>query len=91
LVSSDENKLLHGIERLIKKDIPKVAIDGFDVDPEDIKVAAEEMKAQLQRRQARSKRGAGGSRGSRGGQGRSRNASNRNASKGNAKRSSRSR
>ena len=57
LVSSDENKLLRSIERLIKKDIPQVAIAGFEPDPEDIKVAADEMKAQLQRRQSRSHRG----------------------------------
>ncbi len=30
LVSVDEEKLLRGIERLIKKDIPKVTIEGFE-------------------------------------------------------------
>ncbi|MDQ7002412.1 MAG: DEAD/DEAH box helicase, partial [Ghiorsea sp.] len=30
LVSIDEEKLLRGIERLIKKDIPKVTIEGFE-------------------------------------------------------------
>jgi ATP-dependent RNA helicase RhlE len=30
LVSIDEDKLLRGIERLIKKDIPKVSIEGFE-------------------------------------------------------------
>ncbi|HID35951.1 MAG TPA: DEAD/DEAH box helicase, partial [Ghiorsea sp.] len=30
LVSIDEDKLLRGIERLIKKDIPKVTIEGFE-------------------------------------------------------------
>jgi ATP-dependent RNA helicase RhlE len=33
LVCVDEHRLLKGIERLLKKDIPKVAIEGFDVDP----------------------------------------------------------
>ncbi len=30
LVSVDEDKLLRGIERLIKKDIPKVTVEGFE-------------------------------------------------------------
>ncbi|MDX2477258.1 MAG: DEAD/DEAH box helicase [Gammaproteobacteria bacterium] len=33
LVCVDELKLLKDIERLIKRDIPKVVIDGFEVDP----------------------------------------------------------
>jgi ATP-dependent RNA helicase RhlE len=33
LVCVDEHRLLKGIERLLKRDIPKVAIEGFDVDP----------------------------------------------------------
>jgi len=33
LVCVDELKLLRDIERLLKRDIPKVVIDGFDVDP----------------------------------------------------------
>jgi len=33
LVSHDEDKLLKGIERLIKKDIPKVWLKGFKPDP----------------------------------------------------------
>ncbi len=33
LVCVDEHKLLKGIERLLKQDIQKVAIEGFDVDP----------------------------------------------------------
>ncbi len=33
LVCVDELKLLRDIERLIKRDIPSVVIDGFDVDP----------------------------------------------------------
>jgi len=30
LVSADENKLLNGIERLIRKSIPKVVVEGFE-------------------------------------------------------------
>ena len=33
LVCVDENKLLRDIERLLKSEVPKVAIDGFDPDP----------------------------------------------------------
>jgi len=33
LVSIDENKLLRDIERLIKREIPKKIIDGFEPDP----------------------------------------------------------
>ncbi len=33
LVCVDELKLLKGIERLIKRDIPKVVVDGFEPDP----------------------------------------------------------
>jgi ATP-dependent RNA helicase RhlE len=33
LVCVDEHRLLKGIERLLKRDIPKVATEGFDVDP----------------------------------------------------------
>lgn len=32
LVCVDEHRLLKGIERLLKRDIPKVVIEGFDVD-----------------------------------------------------------
>jgi len=61
LVSSDENKLLTGIERLIKQDIKKVHLDGFEPDPEDIKSAQKDALAQKQRRsshQSRRKPGA---------------------------------
>lgn len=50
LVSSDEDKLLYGIERLIKKAIPKVAIAGFEPDPGDIRIAQKEAQEQRQRR-----------------------------------------
>ncbi len=33
LVCVDEDKLLHGIERLLKRDIPKAIIEGFEPDP----------------------------------------------------------
>jgi ATP-dependent RNA helicase RhlE len=33
LVCVDEHKLLRDIERLVKQDIPKVVIEGFEVDP----------------------------------------------------------
>lgn len=33
LVCVDENKLLHDIERLLKSEVPKVVIDGFEADP----------------------------------------------------------
>jgi len=56
LVSSDEDKLLRAIERLIKKDISKVSIEGFEVDPEDIKVAQQEAQAQKQRRSSSQRR-----------------------------------
>ena len=56
LVSADEDKLLHGIERLIKKAIHKVAIAGFEPDPEDIKVAQKEAQAQKQRRSSHQRR-----------------------------------
>lgn len=53
LVSSDEDKLLHGIERLIKTAIPKVAIAGFEPDPGDIRIAQKEAQEQKQRRSSR--------------------------------------
>jgi ATP-dependent RNA helicase RhlE len=33
LVCVDELKLLNDIERLIKRDIPKVVVPGYEVDP----------------------------------------------------------
>lgn len=33
LVCIDENQLLHGIERLLKRKIPKVVVPGYEVDP----------------------------------------------------------
>ncbi|WP_303906552.1 DEAD/DEAH box helicase [Thiohalomonas denitrificans] len=33
LVCVDEEKLLHGIERLLKRDVPKVVIKGYEPDP----------------------------------------------------------
>jgi len=56
LVSSDENKLLRDIERLIKMDIPKVAIEGFEPDLGDIKVAQKEAQEQKQRRSSHQRR-----------------------------------
>ncbi|MDQ6954299.1 MAG: DEAD/DEAH box helicase [Mariprofundaceae bacterium] len=50
LVSSDEDKLLRAIERLIRKDIAKISLQGFEPDLNDINVAEQEAQAQKQRR-----------------------------------------
>jgi len=60
LVCVDEHKLLHDIERLLKSEIPKVAIDGFELDPT---IKAEPIQNGRQNRGGRSK--AAGNRGSR--------------------------
>ncbi|TLS75265.1 DEAD/DEAH box helicase [Mariprofundus erugo] len=54
LVSADENKLLQGIERLIKKSIPKVVVPGFE--PNDAEDQAAAAQSQQQRRQPEQRR-----------------------------------
>ncbi|TLS68971.1 DEAD/DEAH box helicase [Mariprofundus erugo] len=54
LVSADENKLLQGIERLIKKSIPKVVVPGFE--PNDAEDQAATAQSQQQRRQPEQRR-----------------------------------
>jgi len=60
LVCVDEHKLLRDIERLLKSEIPKVAIDGFEPDPT---IKAEPIQNGRHNRGGRSK--AAGNRGSR--------------------------
>jgi len=48
LVCVDENKLLKDIERLIKKEIPKVVVDGFKPDP-SIKAEPIQQRSQSHR------------------------------------------
>jgi len=60
LVCVDEHKLLRDIERLLKSEIPKIAIDGFEPDPT---IKAEPIQNGRQNRGGRSK--AAGNRGSR--------------------------
>lgn len=60
LVCVDEHKLLRDIDRLLKSEIPKVAIDGFEPDPT---IKAEPIQNGRQNRGGRSK--AAGNRGSR--------------------------
>jgi ATP-dependent RNA helicase RhlE len=58
LVCVDEHKLLKDIERLLKRPIPRMAIDGYEPDPS--------IKAEpVEDRQSRGRRGAGQGRGSR--------------------------
>lgn len=54
LVSADEQKLLLGIERLIKKSIPKVVVPGFE--PNDAEDQAAVTQSQQQRRQSEQRR-----------------------------------
>ena len=54
LVCVDELKLLRDIERLLKKEIPRIALDGYDVDPS---IKAEPIQ------NGRQQRGGGGGRG----------------------------
>ena len=68
LVCVDEHKLLHDIERLLKKEIPRIAVAGYAPDPS---IKAEPIQ------NGRHQRGGGGGRGQsqgRGGQGQGRNA-----------------
>ncbi|HBC8967721.1 ATP-dependent RNA helicase RhlE [Raoultella ornithinolytica] len=68
LVCVDEHKLLHDIERLLKKEIPRIAIDGYAPDPS---IRAEPIQ------NGRQQRSSGGGRGQsqgRSGQGQGRNA-----------------
>ena len=51
LVCIDENALLKGIEKLIKKDIPKVVVEGFKPDP-SIKAEPIQQKSQGHRNRA---------------------------------------
>ncbi|PWW05027.1 ATP-dependent RNA helicase RhlE [Mangrovibacter plantisponsor] len=58
LVCVDEHKLLKDIERLLKRPIPRMAIDGYEPDPS--------IKAEpVEDRQSRGRRGGGQGRGSR--------------------------
>lgn len=59
LVCVDENKLLHDIERLLKSEVPKVAIDGFDPDPT---IKAEPIQNGRQNRGGGQSRSGGGGR-----------------------------
>ena len=67
LVCVDEHDLLKGIEKLIKKDIKKVHIDGFDVDPSIKAEPIQNGRGGGQRR---------GGQGQRGGNSQGRNSSN---------------
>lgn len=62
LVCVDEHKLLHDIERLLKKEIPRISVAGYEPDPS---IRAEPIQ---NGRQQRSGGGGGGGRGQ--GQGR---------------------
>ena len=53
LVCVDEHKLLKDIEKLIKKEIPKVVVDGFKPDP-SIKAEPIQQKSQAHRNRANS-------------------------------------
>jgi len=58
LVSADDKKLLMGIERLIKQDIPQVLVEGFVPSAEDDAVAEEEgRQARAKQQQRRGGRG----------------------------------
>jgi ATP-dependent RNA helicase RhlE len=61
LVCVDEHKLLRDIERLLKKEIPRIAVPGYEPDPS---IKAEPIQ------NGRQQRGGGGGRGQ-GGNGRS--------------------
>ncbi|MNL36028.1 ATP-dependent RNA helicase RhlE [compost metagenome] len=54
LVCVDEHKLLHDIERLLKKEIPRIALEGYEV---DASIKAEPIQ------NGRQQRGGGGGRG----------------------------
>ncbi|MBM3072025.1 ATP-dependent RNA helicase RhlE [Enterobacter sp. RHBSTW-00994] len=58
LVCVDEHKLLRDIERLLKKEIPRIAVEGYEVDPS---IQAEPIQ------NGRQSRGGGGGRGQGGG------------------------
>ena len=57
LVCVDELKLLKDIERLTKNEIPKIAIEGYDVDPS---IKAEPIQNGRSGRQQQPRRGSGG-------------------------------
>lgn len=57
LVCGEEYKLLRGIERLIKQDIPKVVIPGFEPSAEDEKVANQPQRGAARRRDNDANRG----------------------------------
>jgi len=66
LVSADDKKLLLGIERLIKQDIPKVMVEGFIPTAEDNAIAeAEGREARAKQQQRRGGRGGQASRNNR--------------------------
>ena len=67
LVCVDEHKLLHDIERLLKKEIPRIALAGYEPDPS---IKAEPI--QNGRQQQRGGGGRGGQSQGRGGQGQGR-------------------
>ncbi|MDX8382988.1 MAG: DEAD/DEAH box helicase, partial [Ghiorsea sp.] len=71
LVCAEEDKLLRGIERLIKKDIPKVIIEGFEVTYEAPSAPEPQRNRSQQRRKPQGKPG------QRGGQARRGNTGNR--------------
>jgi len=74
LVCVDELEFLKDIEKLIKKDIPKVEIEGFKVDPT---IKAKPISNRGQARRGGGNRGRGNSNRGRGGGNRSSNNSNR--------------
>ncbi|WP_102796786.1 ATP-dependent RNA helicase RhlE [Bowmanella denitrificans] len=51
LVCVDEHKLLRDIEKLIKRELPKVVIDGFEPDPNAKPEPIQKPQARAQRRQ----------------------------------------
>ncbi len=50
LVSYDELKLLHGIERLLKKEIPKVDVPGYTMDVSDVSPPSPDRQNRSRRR-----------------------------------------
>ena len=75
LVCVDELKLLRDIERLLKKEIPRIALDGYDVDPS---IKAEPIQNGRQQRGGGNGRGRGQSQGQGQGAGRSQQQPRRN-------------
>ncbi len=65
LVCVDEHKLLRDIERLIKREVPKIAIEGYDPDP-NIKAEPIQNGRNNNARQSRAKRPSHGNRAKKG-------------------------